>query len=86
MVCFDKNFYLFLINFFLNTYFGPYQTDLGPVSDWIGKRKKKKSVTDVRAATSTAARRVHAYQTQVRWPNRRTCAFQVHMHVLVADV
>ena len=33
MVCFDKKFYVFLINFFLNTYFGPYQTDLGPVSD-----------------------------------------------------
>ena len=33
MVCFDKKIYVFLINFFLNTYFGPYQADLGPVSD-----------------------------------------------------
>ena len=48
MVCFDKNFYLFLIKIFLNTYFSPYRTDLGPVSDWIGKRKKKKNQSRTR--------------------------------------
>ena len=27
---------------YINNYFGPYQTDPGPVSDWIVNEKKKK--------------------------------------------
>ena len=52
------------IYIYINNYFGPYQTDPGPVSDWIvNEKKKKKLATDVHAATSTAAWRVRAYQT-----------------------
>ena len=59
---------------YIYNYFGPYQTDLGPVSDRIGNGKKKKTATDSRAATSMATRRVRAYRTWVRWPKRHTCA------------
>ena len=49
--------YVAYIYIYINNYFGPYQTDPGPVSDWIvnEKKKKKKLATDVHAATSTAA-------------------------------
>ena len=71
-MCFDKFFYIF----FFYTYFSPYQTDLGLVSDRI-KKKKKKRVIDVHATVSMAAQRVRAYWTQLRQPNRHTRAFQL---------
>ena len=72
MVCFDKFFYFF---FFFYTYFNPYQTDSGPVSDRI--KKKKKMVIDAHSTVSMAAQRVRAYWTQLRQPNRHTRAFQL---------
>ena len=56
MVCFDKFFYFF---FFFYTYFNPYQTDSGPVSDRI--KKKKKMVIDAHATVSMAAQRVRVH-------------------------
>ena len=64
--------------------FGPNQTDLGPVSAVLDRirlyraesenQKKKSLATDAHAAASTAARRVLAYPTWVRQPNRHTRA------------
>ena len=75
-----RQFFTFFFNFFLIFLF----FYLGPVSDRIGpywaksenEEKKKKSVTDERAAMSTATQRVCVYRTQVRQPNRCTRAFQ----------
>ena len=51
------------------------RTDAGPVSARIENEKKKKgSATDAHAAASTAAQRVRAYPTRVRWPNQHTRA------------
>ena len=56
-MCFDKFFYVF----FLNTYFGPDQTDLGPVLARFGpywadleNEKKNISVTDTHAAVDVS--------------------------------
>ena len=64
--------------------FGPNQTDLEPVSAVSDRirlyqaeseiQKKKSLATDAHAAASTAARRVLAYPTWVRQPNRHTRA------------
>ena len=76
-------FFLFLI------YFSPYQTDLGPVSDWIelyqakfkNAKKKKKKVTGPRAAACMATRPIHVYWTRVPRPNWHTCAFQLTIDI-----